>query len=257
MKTKFEKIYVLSMPSYKTRYQFMKKQLNDIGIDFDFIWGTDFCNIITDSLGYKIQYPQLWEYKTDGNGKDFSCTINHYNAVYRAYEFGYNNVLIMEDDICFIKDKKLIQQMLTDIPEDADFVTYDPRTYFEYDVELFKKEIMSNNNLFMNDNNYGFLFGGMLYGIMNRDTMKLYLDNQRKQLMMSDHVNGLFKNVTVKKYICGKCICTDMLNIEYNFIDDVNIIEESYRNNYTFKYKLNNTDFYNPENFHSLERTIL
>ena len=253
MKTKFDKVYVLSVPSYKIRYNFVKQQLNDLGIDFEFVWGTDLGNINTDSLGNKIQYPQLWEYKTECTGKDFSCTINHYNAVFQAYEFGYNNVLIMEDDICFIKDKNLIQQMLTEIPDDADFVTYDPRFSQPWDFDTFENKITNCNDLFMknNPNDYEFIFGGILYGIMNRQTMKLYLDNQRNKLMMSDHVEGLFTKITTNKYIATKCICTDELNILANFN---NISSPAYVNNYKFKQKLNADDFYIPNEFHACER---
>ena len=256
MKTKFDKIYVLSIPSYKIRYRFVKQQLDDLRIDFDFIWGTDFGNINYDSFGCKINYPQLWDYKTYCTGKDFSCTINHYNAVFQAYEFGFENVLIMEDDICFIKDKNLIQQMLTEIPDDADFVTYDPRFSKSCDFEKFEYNLTHCNDLFLKNysTDYTCMFGGILYGIMNRKTMKLYLDNQRKQLMMSDHVIGLFDKISVNKYIATKCICTDELNIQTKFSTD---LIPAYINNYRFKENLIIDNFYIPENFHSCERLQL
>ena len=256
MKTKFDKIYVLSVPSYKIRYNFVKEQLDDLGIDFEFVWGTDLGNINTDSLGYKIQYPQLWEYETHCTGKDFSCTINHYNAVLQAYEFGYESVLIMEDDICFVKNKKLVEQMLTEIPDDADFVTYDPRFSQPWDFEKFEYNLVHCDDLFMKNypNEYEFIFGAILYGIMNRDTMKLYLDNQRKQLMMSDHVNGLFMNITTNKYIATKCICTDELNIQTNFSTK---ISPAWFNNYRYKEQLDINNFYIPKEYHACERIQL
>ena len=252
MKTKFEKIYVVSVPSYKNRYNFVKQQLDDLGIDFEFVWGTDLGNINTDSLGNKIIYPQLFEVQTNCTGKDFSCTINHYNAVLQAYEFGYKNVLIMEDDICFIKDKNLIQQMLTEIPDDADFITYDPRFCYQQDFESFEYNLKNCNSLYLKNEpyDYKFMFGGILYAIMNRKTMKLYLDNQRKQLVMSDHVKGLFQKVSVNKYIGAKCICTDQLNIQAKF----NIKNTPYINNYGWKEILNINNFYIPSKYHSCER---
>ena len=255
MKIKFEKVYVLSVPNYKIRYNFVKQQLDDLGIDFEFVWGVDLGNINTDALGYKIHYPQLWEFEKHCTGKDFSCTINHYSAVLQAYEFGYNNVLIMEDDICFVKDKKLIQQMLTNIPEDADFVTYDPRFGWTCDFEKFEYNIKHCESLFMKNNydDYKLIFGGILYGIMNRKTMKLYLDNQRKNLMMSDHVKGLFTDISVNKYISTKCICTDELNILTKF----NPKDVSYINNYKFNELLNIDKFYIPQQYHVHERLKL
>lgn len=254
MNTKFEKIYVVSVPSFKKRYNFVKKQLDDLEIDFEFVWGTDLGNINKDSLGYKINYPQLWTQETYCTGKDFSCTINHYNAVFQAYEFGYNNVLIMEDDICFIKDKELIKQMLNEIPDDADFITYDPRFYSNHDYDRFNYNIHCCDSLFMKETpgEYDCMFGAILYGIMNRETMKLYLDNQRKQLMMSDQVKGLFTDVTVNKYVASKCICTDEVNIQSNFVPTS--IIGAYINNYRYIKDLSVDEFYIPEEFHAHER---
>lgn len=252
MNTKFEKIYVISVPSYKERYEFMKTQLTDLGIDFEFIWGTDFGNINHDALDYNIIYPQLFERNNKSTGKDFSCTVSHYNAIFQAYEFGYNNVLIIEDDVCFTKNKTLIHEMLNDIPDDADFVTYDPRFIYDEDLNKFYDSLNNCNELFMKDmGQYFFMFGGMLYGLMNRQTMKLYLDSQRNSFHMSDHVCGLFSNVSVNKYIAAKCICTDEYNIESNFNK---CIMNEYKNNFTEKYYLTNNDFYNPDKYHVFAR---
>ena len=145
MKIPFDKIYVLTLPSYKERQNFIINQFKKLELNFDFIYGTDFGNINTDSLGYKIHYPQLWEYETHCTGKDFSCTISHYNAVYNAYEFNYDNVLILEDDICFIKNKELLETVLNNIPNNADFVTYDPRFWYDKDFNQFHNDIKTSN----------------------------------------------------------------------------------------------------------------
>ena len=251
MNISFNKVYVLSLPSFKSRYIFMKKQLDDLGIAFNFNWGIDLGNINRDSLGYKIQYPQLFEYEKLCTGKDFSCSLNHYSAVYKAYEFGCNSILIFEDDLCFIKDKNLIEQSLNNIPQDADFVTWDPRFCLLEDINQFNKDLdLNQQKLYFKDNGqYQFMFGGMMYAIMNRKTMKLYLDNQRKKLYMSDHIQGLFMNVIVNKYISTKCLCTDQFNIETNFITN--------KQGYICQYKnLNVNDFYTPNEFSNKSKRL-
>lgn len=254
MNTIFEKIYIISMPTYKNRIEFMKKQLDDLGIQYSFIFGTDFDNIKNDSINNEIKYPQLFsnEY-LNCTGKDFSCTVSHYNAVYQAYEFGYNNVLIIEDDVCFLKDKEFIKKYLTNIPKDADFVTYDPRFWIDNDFEMFKYDLINCKDMFIKDNGqYKFMFGGMVYGIMNRQTMKLYLENQRKKFCMSDHVSGLFKDVTINKYISSQCICTDHYNIFNNFDNKY----KEYINNYYGVNNLKVEDFYIPQKYDIFERYI-
>lgn len=249
MKIPFSKVYVLSIPSFKSRYEFILKQLKDLEIPFNFNWGIDLGNINNDSLGYRIHYPQLFEYEQLCTGKDFSCSLNHYSAILKAYEFGYNSILIIEDDVCFIKNKKRIELFFNNIPQDADFVTFDPRFSRQNDINQFNLDISNNKELYIKDNGqYNFMFGGMMYAIMNRETMKLYLENQRKRFYMCDHVQGLFMNVKVNKYISSKCICTDQLNIQNNFITD-NILN-SHSIGYVCQYpNLDINKFYIPEEF--------
>ena len=117
MKTIFDKIYVLSLITNKTRQEHIKYQFEDLGIDFEFIYGTDFQNIKYDAQENEINYPNVWakEYYAKifiNKYADFGCTLTHYNAISFAYHLGYNNVLVIEDDICFIKDKSIIEYYL-------------------------------------------------------------------------------------------------------------------------------------------------
>lgn len=253
MNIPFDKVYILTTPSFKERFTFVHKQLNDLGIEHNFIWGTDLGKFKNDSLGYKIHWPQLWEYETTCTGRDVGCTLSHYDAVYQSYEFGFNKILIMEDDVCFNKNKDLIETLFNNIPEDADFVTYDPRFWFDKDFIQFHNDI-NNDNLYIKDHKqYQFMFGSMMYAIMNRNTMELYLNNQRKNLFISDHVQGLFCNVSVNKYISSKCICTDQFNIKNNFnIKDIKSNYKAYLCNYD---NLNINDFYTSDKYNEFIRT--
>ena len=253
MKLQFDKVYVLTLPSFKDRAIFINNQLNNLGINYQFIFGTDFGNINTDAKGYKIKYPNLYDYEFESTGRDFSCAINHYNAVYQAYEFGFEKILIMEDDICFIKDKTLVESIFNSIPKDADFVTYDPRFWEDSDFIKFKNDLSNSNKNYIRCNDYIFMFGGLMYALMNRKTMELYLNNQRNKLSVADQVCGLFRNPIVNKYICSKCICTDQFNIKNNFnIKEIKSDYKSYLCNYD---NLNVKDFYTPNKYNEFFRT--
>ena len=127
MKTQFEKIYVLSLITNKDSQKFIKYQFNKLGLDFEFIYGVDYYNFSN------IQYPDV--YKNTGVNfsysqnikKNYGCAMTHYQAVLQAYYLGYNNVLIFEDDVCMNTNMSLLKDMLNNIPEDADFVTFDFR----------------------------------------------------------------------------------------------------------------------------------
>ena len=245
----FDKIYVLSLISNKDRQEFIKYEMNDLSINFEFIYGTDFYNLTNDAKNNKIIYPNVWPIGWENNptARDFGCVINHYNAILYAYELGFNNVLVIEDDICLIKNKKLIINSFNNIPDDADFVTWDTR-FYDNKIDKYSKLIKNSNEYFVKTDNADPIIGGMMYALMNRNIMKTYLDSQRTNLTMSDNIIKIFNNLDSKlnRYISTKCLCTDQHNIETNF----NPCHFVYINVYK---KINNNisinDFYIPEKF--------
>ena len=140
-----------------------------------------------------------------------------------------------------------IYTLLNNLPNDADFITWDPRFLDgnEYNncISLINKNI--NYNFIELNNDYKNLIGGMMYGLMNRETMKLYLDNQRNFMNMSDHIEGIYEYPIVKRYICSKCICTDHININKKFNEEC----LPYKNIYNDINKLNIDNFFIPEKF--------
>ena len=222
MNTIFDKIYVVSLlPNNKDRQEFIKHQLDDLYIDFEFIYGIDYFNIKTDYKDNNIIFPKMHDYDLS-NGKIFGSSIGHYHAVLQAYELGYNNVLILEDDVCFLKERTLIEYYLNNVPEDADFVSWDPRFINSDEHKLILNMLKkSDQSYILLENNIDSLIGAMIYGIMNRDAMKIYIESQHKIFLPGDHVRGFFEYPTVKRYISSKCICTDQHNIEKNFNADV------------------------------------
>ncbi len=127
MKTKFDKIYVISLITNHNRRKFITYQMNELGLDFEFIYGIDFKSLTYDGSNHKIKYPYTYDNNTSNTAGNYGAAIAHYGAIKQAYEFGYNNILVLEDDICFIKNKDLIFECLNNIPDDADFITYDVR----------------------------------------------------------------------------------------------------------------------------------
>lgn len=259
MTTIFDKIYVLSLTTNKIRQKFIQYQMNELGLDFEFIYGTDFSNIKYDSRGREITYPRMfYEDDSKSTAKDFGCAISHYQAILQAYEFGYDSVLILEDDICLLKDKQTLQHYLLsilDIINKSDFITFDPRFIISSQFYQFQNQInSSNDNYVFLDNSYDALCGGMMYGIMNKETMKLYLEKQHNSFIMSDHIMGIFFDPVVRRYVCKKCLCTDQLNINFNF--NLNNDMQCYKNIYYDIENLNVDNFYIPNENHIMSRDI-
>jgi len=55
----------------------------------------------------------------------FNATMGHYRAIATAYHLGCESVLIIEDDIRFLKDKSDIEDSVAAIPEDYDMALLD------------------------------------------------------------------------------------------------------------------------------------
>ena len=266
MNIPFDKVYVVSLITNKNRQNHIKYQFNDLGIDFEFIYGTDFQNFTNDAYDEKIIFPNVDPDIEDKNRfkGSYGCALTHYNAISFAYHLGYNNVLVIEDDACFIKDKNKIQQFFDNIPKDADFITWDIRYFpnvnnsIDILAYLFNKSsdqyyIKYNCSSIIN------LFGGMMYAIMNRKSMKLYLDNQHKNFRSSDRINDFFtRSNKISKYIAKQCILTDHINLENNFNikhTTINNNDWIYHNIYNDITSLNKEDFYIPNIFEKYSRT--
>ncbi len=217
MKTKFEKIYVISLITNKDRQEFIKYQMKELDLNYEFIYTINYNKLKYDKYGNEIIYPDfVKEYNHLNNISTYGCALAHYQAILQAYEFGYNNVLVLEDDICFLKDKTIIENYLNNIPDDADFITYNPRfinldDFINFFV-FFEK--YNDENIYVKlANNYKSLCGGMMYGLMNRNIMKMYIDNQHKKLNIADHIEGIFENPIINRYISKEAICLDQFNI--------------------------------------------
>lgn len=253
MNTQFEKIYVISLITNKERQEFIKYQFNELGLDFEFIYGIDYYNF------QNITFPDVYKYtleapKIKGTSMDFGCAMAHYAAVMQAYYLGYNNVLIFEDDVCLNTDKHLIEEMLNNIPNNIGFVEYDLRCLMEIDQNKIINIITSSNDRYKPLGKEVRKYGAAMYGLMNRDIMKLYLDSQRQCLLQSDWVKNFWFDTTIERYISTKCLFIDQLTYEKQFIDNTKLIHAAYDNLYFKCKKYNKTNFFRPTKLHISSR---
>ena len=222
MKTKFDKIYVISVIYNVKRQDFVRRQMKELGLNFEFIYGIDFNDIKYNRFGENIEYPDIIkEYPVLDNNKAYGCTMSHYQAVLQAYVFGYRNVLIIEDDSCLIKDKELLEDYLNNIPDEADFINFTPRFLYIDEIPIFLRNLREhhlNDKYFNLDNEciYRSLIGSGMYAIMNRETMKTYLKNQKEKLYCADHVLEFFDKPNpkkIKRYTTRDAIVLDQYNV--------------------------------------------
>lgn len=184
MKTVFEKIYVVHYLDQQDRYTSMINKFKYLGLKFEFVYSLPVSNIFKNTnnkLTIECTNPDGYHYIDGRMIENFSTAFGHYMAVYQAYKLGYNNVLIFENDVIINTDKDLIFRYLYDVPKDADIIRYG----YMSNEESLKQRFDNTNDLFYKDNtnDYYTYFGNQCYGLMNRKTMKIYLDSS----------NNLFK----------------------------------------------------------------
>ena len=91
------------------------QELSRIGIDrFQSVWVPD--------SPFDVNYAQALRFNGCGqNLSTFRCMLGHYRAMAVARELGFRRVLILEDDVRFLKDVAMLRSALADVPDDFRF----------------------------------------------------------------------------------------------------------------------------------------
>lgn len=143
---KFDKIYVLTLSHRHDRQAAIMRQLVSVGYDSDNIEHLRKLNIV---------YTTKWKYNhiicnainkyyrrqcfTKAN--EYDCTRNHYNIIKSAYDLNYNNILIIEDDMRFLK-LEIFNDFINHFPEDYSMVQcagFSAQKVFQQVNETYKK----------------------------------------------------------------------------------------------------------------------
>ena len=127
----FDKIICLHLVEDINRYNSIIDQIKYFGIEDKFeFWYTCKKSPITNQIGNNMNnlkdgyYESIKRKNPDVYGNVFDCAYNHYNIIKTAYLRGFNNVLIIEDDILFNKDKKILETLFNNIPQDYNIIKF-------------------------------------------------------------------------------------------------------------------------------------
>ena len=195
----FDKIYCLHLAENKERYENIIKQFERLGIkDQVEIWWT--CKReISNTIGQMIPtlkvdyYGDIDSLKPEKKimGGVFNCALEHYTIIKQAYLRGFNNILIMEDDIKFIDDIEKIEYMFNSVPNDYDLV--------KFWTTGMNKERITNNEPYKklsSKSGKAAMFSNMCYAI-SRNGMKRYIELTDENFTPAD---SQFFNFDYDKY---------------------------------------------------------
>lgn len=184
---KFDHIFMLTLSHRKDRHNFMESQLNYYGytgVDLEQI--KKFTTVYTTTWPYnKVIMDAL---NTSANRiclrrpNEYDCTRNHYNIIKTAYDLGYERILIMEDDICFLKPE-LLKEALSHMPDDYDLLQLSGFTTNSYALRF--QELREKGEMFTKVPNSFGLWCTALYAL-NREGMKWYMSFIETRMSVAD-----------------------------------------------------------------------
>lgn len=184
LKEKATYAYVLTLSNRYDRHQHIYDELNKIGynikedinrwLNYSFTTTFPYNDIIIDAIN------------KSGKGRftkpnEFDCARNHYKMVKTAYDLGYKNILIMEDDIMFYKNEDYFINALDNIPDDYDILMFGG---FTTDPKII--DLMNNNSseYWIKNTEVG-IWNNSMY-MLSRKGMEYYIAFMDKFLWVAD-----------------------------------------------------------------------
>ena len=127
----YDKIICIHYLPYRERLTNIQSELKRVGIldlpQFEFYETIDnelYNDILNGIPGYKIGKTR--SYSPRVHKLNINYTIDSYSLLKKLNFYGYERVLIIEDDVFFHSDAKLIFDILNSTPMDFDIVNYYP-----------------------------------------------------------------------------------------------------------------------------------
>lgn len=192
----FDKIYILHLSNNTDRYvhilnEFKRMNLSD-KID---IWWTCKRNISID-IGNNLNsihtryYDDFKRYNKDIYAAVFNCAFEHYTIIKTSYERGFNNIMIFEDDICFIENREYFDKCISLIPDNYKIC----KLYHTNNSLNICTDFSKSENLFKKCNNHNKYLTSLSTAAycLNRIGMELMINSYHKNFTCADKV---FENI--------------------------------------------------------------
>lgn len=229
LKKKFDKIYLLTLSSRLDRSRSALNMLKNIGLedenDLTVIYATPFPHndIIADAFNRtnRGRFTKPNEY---------DCSRNHYSIIKQAYDLGYESILVLEDDIQFIKDFDKFNEYVDAITEDYDILQFGG---FSADPKIL--EYMKSESKWVQHQSVG-LWTTSMYALSHRG-MQYYLAFMEKFFWVAD-------GPLYKAPLNSKIVKTYMSNIPLAIQADKDIVSSDIRDENNDKIDYNNQNMY-------------
>lgn len=202
LQNKFQHIFMLNLSTRGDRRYKMIQQLFDFGLPNNFRQSDlDIRTTVLfkryNTIMMHVLNQNNWGRLTKPN--EYDCTHNHYSMIKQAYDQGYQYCLIMEDDILFIKDEKLWEKYLDNIPGDFDILQFGGFTTDKRVV----KDVLNHKDEYWVKHPKVPIWNASMYAL-SRKGMEYYLKFIDKFLWVADGplYRAPIDNPELNTYIC-------------------------------------------------------
>ncbi len=250
----FDKIYLITLANRQDRKESIIKQFQTIGIYNDLINSGKF--EVVETVRLPITQNALDAMATSGDISfryssekqevgQFMCASEHYRIIKRSYIHNLERILILEDDVCFLKEFKYILKALENAPDDFNILHlegfYWPGN--EEDQERYTTLLTPNiEEARWISSEEGFRLWCTSALIYSREGMRKYCEEQERLFQSPDHPTFWMDNSYSYSYPLimqeKKSVFTSDIVYYSQDIEDVNIYLKYYDyNNYYHFYK--------------------
>ena len=194
----FDEIYCIHCVEYKDRYTSSKKVFEKLGIlDKVTYWYTckrpisNFCGNKLLTL-HSQYYDMVRGWNPNVYGGVFNCALEHYTVIKTAYLRGLEHILIFEDDIYSNIEQDEWEKILTYLPEDYDFISFNNDAH--HDGKSTDKHIEEKGSPFQKHSiKYAPFMNSTCCYALSKNGMKFYIDFNDRIFSYSDkfwmHIN--------------------------------------------------------------------
>lgn len=138
--SRFSYVGVVCFTGYANRQRDLAKELDRVGLrDVHYHW--DFPSPYKDALQRSISMTPF-----NANNGCFFIGLNNYKILATAYHLGYESVLVLEDDIRFLRDLSLLSDIISCLPEDYDLAMLDHNKPTGMDPNTYLSIFQSSEN---------------------------------------------------------------------------------------------------------------
>jgi len=172
LKSKFDICYVLNLSDRKDRRDNMERQF--ALMEFENINKSEWLRYhYTTKFPYNTLIANAFNSSKKGlftKPNEYDCARNHYAIIKECYDRGMKHILVMEDDILFLKNNKTFLEYIHNIPDDYDILQFGGFTTDPNAVNILNKAdkeywVKHKDVLFWNASMYAMSRKGMLFYI--------------------------------------------------------------------------------------------